>query len=83
MKSKPLANVLIKVLGLSVCLHAIPSCVSGILEGAIQLNKSPQWLAIIPMVAYGIGAAVQAVVGIIIIAKSQTVAGWLFKNDDE
>jgi hypothetical protein len=52
-------------------------------KGAVQLNKSPEWLAIIPLVAYGIGAAVQAVVGIIIITKSQTVAGWLFKNDDE
>jgi hypothetical protein len=48
----------------------------------VELNKSPQWLAIIPVISYGVGAAVQAVVGIIIIAKSQTVAGWLFKNDD-
>jgi hypothetical protein len=51
-------------------------------QGAVELNKSPQWLAIIPVISYGVGAAVQAVVGIIIIAKSQTVAGWLFKNDD-
>jgi len=31
MKSKQLANILIKMLGLSVCLYAIPACVSGIL----------------------------------------------------
>jgi hypothetical protein len=83
MKSKQLANVLIKMLGLSVCLYAIPSCISGILYGVSHLKDSPQWLAIIPMVSYAIGAAIQAVVGLVIIAKSQKIAGWMFKNDDE
>ena len=71
------------MLGLSVCLYAIPSCVSGVLEGVVHFGKSPQWLAIIPMVAYGIGAAIQAVVGLVIIAKSQSIARLMFKNDDE
>lgn len=83
MKSKQLANVLIKMLGLSVCLYAIPSCISGILEGVVHLKDSPHWLAIIPLVSYSIGAAIQAAVGLVIIAKSQTVAGWMFKNEDE
>jgi hypothetical protein len=86
MKSKQLANVLIKVLGLSVCLYAIPSCVSGILRGIsqfAQFENSQKWLTVIPVIAYGIGAAVQAVIGLVIIAKSQNIAGWMFKDDDE
>jgi hypothetical protein len=83
MKSKQLANVLIKILGLWVCLDAIPNCISGILFGVSQLKDSPKWIAVIPMVSYAIGAAVQAVVGVVIIAKSEKIAGWMFKSDDE
>jgi hypothetical protein len=83
MKSKQLANVLIKMLGLSVCLYAIPSCISGMLRGIVQMHNSPQWLVIVPVVSYGIGAAIQAGVGLVIIAKSQRVAGWMFKSDED
>ena len=84
MKSKQLANVLIKVLGLSVCLHAIPICVSGILVGITQFQVSPKWdIAIIRIISSAIGAAVQAVIGIVIIAMSQKIAGMMFKTDDE
>ena len=84
MKSKQLANVLIKMLGLSVCLYAIPSCVSGILVGITQFQVSPKWdMAVIRIVGSAIGAAVQAAVGIAIISMSQKIAGMMFKTDDE
>jgi uncharacterized membrane protein len=84
MKSKQLANVLIKILGLSICLYAIPSCVSGILVGITQFQVSPKWdMAVIRIVGSAIGAAVQAVVGLVIISMSQKIAGMMFKTDDE
>jgi len=83
MKSKQLANVLIKMLGLSVCLYAIPNCVSGMIVGIHHLQNFPQLVSIVPVVSYAIGAAIQVVVGLVIIAKSQKVAGWMFKSDED
>ena len=34
------------------------------------------------MGSYAIGAGVQAMIGIAIIAKSRTIAGWMFKEDE-
>ena len=83
MKSRQLANVLIKMLGLSVCLYAIPSCITGILIGVTQLQVSKGDFALIRILSSAAGAAVQAVIGIIIINVSQNIANWMFKSDEE
>jgi hypothetical protein len=84
MKSKQLANVLIKIIGLYVCLCAIPGLVSGILIGV-----SYAWLIegaknrYIGTLGYSIGAAVQVAIGIFLITKSRKLAQYWFKNEDE
>lgn len=83
MKSKQLAHVLIKVLGLYICLLAIPGILSGILTVTLA-----QWADIgkdraSGMLNYSIGDAMQAAVGIIIIVKSRKIAEFWFKNEDE
>jgi len=83
MKSRQLANVLIKMLGLSVCLYAIPSCVSGILVAVMRPYNSSGGAEFLRIGSYAIGAGVQFAIGIAIIASSQKVADWLFKSDDE
>ena len=83
MKSTQLANVLIKVLGLSVCLYAIPMFVSGIVVGVSTFGMLKWDIAIIRILSSAIGAAVQAVMGILLIVKSQKLAGLLFKGEDE
>ena len=83
MKSRQLANVLIKVLGLSICLYAIPECVSGILIAMSPLGPSKWDTTIIRTVFYAAGAGVQAAVGVFIIIKSQKIAEFWFKNEDE
>lgn len=83
MKSKQLANVLIKMMGLSVCLYAIPSCVSGIIIAVMQPQNSNWGIEVMRIVSYAIGAGVQLAIGIAIIAMSQKISGWLFKSDDE
>jgi len=82
MKSKQLANVLFKVLGFSVCLYAIPSCVAGILLATEEKGALASEL-LLRTFSYTIGYGVQAAVGIVIIAQSKKISGWLFKNDDE
>ena len=82
MKPKQLANVLIKVLGLYICLLAIPSCVSGIIVAIIHPDTAGV-VETLRIGSYAIGAGVQFVIGIAIIAKSQTVTGWMFKSDED
>jgi hypothetical protein len=83
MKSKQLANVLIKTIGLYICLCAVPGFISGIcliFSSAMGISWSEKLFS---MESYAIGNVVQAVVGIIIIIKSQKIAGFWFKNEDE
>lgn len=83
MKSKQLANVLIKMLGLSVCLYAIPSCVGGILFGLTSMSASKPDIAFLRMFSSAVGTGIQAIIGIVIICQSQKIAGMMFKTDDE
>jgi len=83
MKSKQLANVLIKILGLYICLCAIPGFVSGILlifSSTLGVTWNEKFFS---MGSYAIGDVVQAIVGIIIITKSRKIAEFWFKNEDE
>jgi len=84
MKSKQLANVLIKIIGLYVCLCAIPSLVSGILAVFANHLGASKWDEVMfRFLSYAIGAALQAVVGIFLIIKSRKLAEFWFKNEDE
>jgi len=84
MKSKQLANVLIKILGLSVCLYAIPSFISSIVVGLSSLGLARESAPVIlRMISYGIGAAVQSAVGICFIVKSKSIVEFLFKGEEE
>jgi hypothetical protein len=82
MKSKNLANVLIKIIGLYVCLCAIP----GIISGGLIILTSPYEIvgsrAILSLIGNAIGHAVQAAIGIILVVKSRALAGYWFENDD-
>jgi hypothetical protein len=83
MKSKQLANVLIKVAGLYICLYAIPSFVSRLLIVLIEPMMSLKRDYALDILTYGIGSGVQAAVGIFIIAMSGKIAGFWFKGEDE
>jgi hypothetical protein len=83
MKSKQLANVLIKMIGLYVCLCSIPGFVSGILlifSSAMGVGWSEKLFS---MASYAIGDVMQAVVGVFLIVKSRKIAEFWFKGDDE
>jgi hypothetical protein len=80
MKSKQLANVLIKILGLSVFVHGIPSIITGLYTVLQIRNVGPQsgfyWL-------YPLSPVVLVAIGIYLIVKSQDVAAFLFKDENE
>ena len=84
MKSKQLANVLIKIIGLYVCLCAIPEVFSGtaaVLATTLGNPKSDDMLYY--QIPNGIGAFVQILVGIFLICKSPKLAAYWFKDEVE
>jgi uncharacterized membrane protein len=80
MKTKQLANVLIKILGLSVIVHGIPSFITGfipMLQGiGSSSSKGLYWL-------YLCASVILIVIGIYFVVKSRDVAAFLFKDEDE
>jgi len=83
MKSKQLANVLIKILGLSVLVEGIPSILNGLFSllqirgsGSQIGNMGYYWL-------YPLSSVVTVVLGVYLIIKSREVAEYLFKGDEE
>ncbi|MGD1089751.1 MAG: hypothetical protein ABR955_13675 [Verrucomicrobiota bacterium] len=83
MKSKQLANVLIKILGLSVCIHAVPAFITGIYQLVVYVTEPRGiipgggfWFYVAPNLFY-------IAVGIYLIVTSRKVVGFLFKNEDE
>jgi len=76
MKSKQLANVLIKILGLSVCTQSVMHFLNGIFN--ILAASRIQILGV-----NFLSGAILAVIGIFLIVKSQVIAGLLFKNEED
>ena len=79
MKTKQLANVLIKILGLSLLIQNINNVILGllgVLQGRGIGSPSPFW-------AYPLMVMVVPVIGICLIVKSRAVAEFLFKNEEE
>ena len=87
MKPKQLANVLIKILGLSVCIHGIPSFVTGFVRGFLSAVASSGSVrpgaAAGSSSAYVIGALVELALGIILILTSKALSELLLKGEDE
>ena len=78
MKTKQLANVLIKILGLSVCVHAVPSLIDVLLHFIrARVGSSPGefW--------FPVSSVVWAALGLYLIVKSRDVAEFLFKSENE
>jgi hypothetical protein len=84
MKSKNLANVLIKIIGLYVCLCTIPGVISGLITLALHA-LAPDKLSepMFRILTYPIGDVVEAGVGVFLITKSRKLAEFWFKGDDE
>jgi hypothetical protein len=92
MKSKQLANVLIKIVGVSVLLHALPSFLSGLFYGLLgpvlgfssstTRSGAPSYSLAYPL-ASGLAGLVSIVIAVFVIIKSRQIADFLFKNEDE
>jgi hypothetical protein len=82
MKPKQLANVLIKILGLSVCAHSIVPLLNGlfgVLSAAQNYGSSYRsgfWF-------YLINGVIPAVIGIFLIVQSRLLTEKLFKDEAE
>jgi hypothetical protein len=75
MKTKQLANVLIKILGLSLCTQSVMHFVNGIVN-IFATSRMFSWMNLL-------SGALLLVGGVCLIVKSQCVADLLFKNEEE
>jgi len=92
MKPRQLANVLIKILGISLILHAIPGFLTGVfvelfgfwlgLAGS-PTKSSTSGVSLAYPLASGLSAIIVLVIAIILIAWSRKIAGFLFKDEDD
>jgi len=80
MKSKQLANVLIRILGLSVLVHGIPFIITELftLVQARGVGSRADYFWLSPL-----SSVIMIAIGIYLIVKSRDVAAYLFKDDDE
>ena len=79
MKQKQLANVLIKILGLSTCVQAIVRMFTA-LSFSIMENRTMGAANFWSNFASGF---LLAVIGICLVVKSAKLAAWLFRDVDE
>jgi hypothetical protein len=82
MKSKQLANVLIRILGLSLCVQAAMHFVNGMISMGYSINMN------YPTNRMGLWSnfltgAILAAIGICFLVKSRNVTECLFKGEDE
>ena len=81
MKPKQLANVLIKLMGLSLCMHGVPSLIMNVVYGAGFSNDSRGYLsAAMPQVIVGL---LPLAIGIFLIVRSRWVTEKLFQDEAE
>ena len=79
MKSKQLANVLIKILGLSLCAQSVMHIVTGIFNLLANINTYRGgflWSGFLT-------GSILAAIGIYFIVRSRNVAECLLKGEDE
>jgi hypothetical protein len=78
MKTKQLANILIKILGLSVVVHGIPGLITGLFNvvRARGIGSPGDYLF------YPVSSVVLLALGIYLVVKSRCVTELLFKNED-
>jgi uncharacterized membrane protein len=91
MNQKQLANVLIKILGLSICIHGFPAFVVAMIGGAEALAHAmqdghptstpvPYWTY---SLTYLIQSTIEFIAGIFLIVRSRWLVEKLFKDDAE
>ena len=82
MKPSQLGSVLVKVLGLWMCVQGIAPFVTGFLRGLLSIPErgrgasEHEWI-------YAVGSGAYLVVGIIFLVGGRRIASFLFKRDDE
>jgi hypothetical protein len=81
MKPKQLANVLIKILGLSMCAHGIPSIIDYLIYGTGGFSNGTRNSAV--MLLQIIMGLVPIAIGIYLIVRSRWLVEKLFKDEGE
>ena len=81
MKTKQLANVLIKILGISQIVELVSN--SPVLASSIATLVNVNQTGLPSTIYYGVGALLQIIIAFLLITKSKSIAEFLFKNEEE
>jgi len=81
MKTRQLANILIKILGLSIVVHGIPSIISAIFY-VVRSNKSYGSPGLSDYWAFPITSVLLLAIGAYLMVKSRDIAAYLFKDEE-
>jgi hypothetical protein len=82
MKASQLGSVLVKMLGLWMCVQGIAPFVTGFLQGLLSIPErgrgasDHEWI-------YAVGSGIYFEVGIVFLLGGRRIARVLFKNDNE
>ena len=82
MKSKQLAYVLIKILGLSIFVGGIEVIAGGLLN-LFQFRSPGSYITITGALMMPAQGIISMAIGFILIIRSRHIADYLFKDDDE
>ena len=83
MKTRQLANLLIKILGLSVIVHGIPIIVAMLLSLPYSAGGRSGLPGIPPQFLHLLPTLIQVGIGVYLIVKSREVTAFLFKDQQE
>ena len=83
MTPKQLANVLLKVLGLYICLTALPGIIGGAMTAITLSVAGGPGERLINLWGYAIGYVVQGLVGTVLFIKSSALAEIWFKDKSD
>ena len=84
MKSKQLANVIIKILGIFFMIQNLPVVVVKFLNiNSMIWSHSPDWQSIKNLFIITMFGAIEILIVLWLILRSKTVAEFLFKNEEE
>lgn len=82
MKPSQLGSVLVKVLGLWMCVQGVAPFVAGLLRGLLSINERSRGALELEF-TYAVGSGAHLVVGVLFIIAGSRIARLLFKRDDQ
>jgi hypothetical protein len=81
MKTKQLANILIKILGIYLIVEVVSNSATVIGSSISLITSKPSDLSL--PIGYAISVSLQILIAFVLITKSKSITGFLFKGEED